>query len=100
MEARGICPVQVMAHNGARAMLRRAAGLMTREAEPLEPRTTLRRVAGCNVPADGPGSGGQGVAAERGQWEPYELATMRAEAAQERADALRGDLAGIRGRGG
>lgn len=167
---RGIRPVQVIAPESAHALLRQAAGLMTREQDPLDSRAALRQAGGINEAgkASNPEPGGQELAvelnaakiaeatartelagaedraralateleeaqnaghraeqakaaetvaalaqAETAEQEreevARELAAVRVEAeaaqgrervAQEAADALRGELAGIRGRGG
>ena len=58
MAARGIRPVQVIALEGAHALLRQATALMTREQDPLELRQAMRQASGANDP--GQGHGGQG----------------------------------------
>jgi uncharacterized membrane protein YqiK len=50
LAARGIRPVQVMAPETAHPLIRQAAGLMTRDDDPLEPRAALRRTGGANEP--------------------------------------------------
>jgi chromosome segregation ATPase len=50
MAERGIRPVQVFAPEAAHPLLKQAAGLMTREQEPVEPRAALRQVGGANEP--------------------------------------------------
>jgi len=50
---RGIRPVQLYAPEGAHALLRQAAGLMTREQDPLEPRRALRQASGANDSGEG-----------------------------------------------
>lgn len=52
LAARGIRPVQLYAPEGAHALLRQAAGLMSREQSPLEPRQALRHASGANNPAE------------------------------------------------
>lgn len=52
---RGIRPVQLYAPEAAHALLRQAAGLMTREQDPLEPRRALRQASGANDPEQGHG---------------------------------------------
>ncbi len=153
LAARGIRPVQLYAPEAAHALLRQAAGLMSREQNPLEPRQALRQASGANDPGEEHGNQNEGEqalaaavaaveavraelaearevkcqaeqrmlaqaeaalvrveAAERGQEETaHKLAAVRAEAeaaqgrertAQERADVLRSELAGIKGQGG
>jgi multidrug efflux pump subunit AcrA (membrane-fusion protein) len=48
LAARGIRPVQVMAPETAHSLIRQAAGLMTRDDDPLEPRAALRLAGGSN----------------------------------------------------
>ncbi len=52
LAARGIRPVQLHVPEGAHALLRQAAGLMTREQDPLEPRQAMRQASGTNDPGD------------------------------------------------
>jgi len=60
LAARGIRPVQLYAPEGAHALLRRAAGLMTREQDPLEPHQALRQASGANDPEEGNSDRGEG----------------------------------------
>lgn len=53
---RGIRPVQVLVPESAHPLIRQAAGLMTRDNEPLEPRAALRRAGGANEPEPGEAS--------------------------------------------
>lgn len=53
---RGIRPVQVLAPEGAHPLIRQAAGLMTRDDDPLDPRAALRRAGGANEPELGEAS--------------------------------------------
>ena len=53
LAARGIRPVQLLAPEGAHALLRQATGLMTREQDPVEPRQALRQASGANDPREG-----------------------------------------------
>ena len=146
LATRGIRPVQVLAPESAHALLRQAAGLMTREQDPLDPRAAMRQVGGSNAgerangsepemkalaakldaaedraralvaeleeaqeasryaeqakAAEVAGALARMEAAEQEQGKAIrELAAAKAEAA-EAVDALRGELAGIRGRGG
>lgn len=50
---RGIRPVQLYAPEAAHALLRQAAGLMSREQDPLEPRQAMRQASGANDPGHG-----------------------------------------------
>ena len=50
LAARGIRPVQLYAPEGAHGLLRQAAGLMSREQDPLEPRQAMRQASGANDP--------------------------------------------------
>jgi len=50
LAARGIRPVQFYAPEEAHALLRQAAGLMSREQDPLEPRQAMRQASGANDP--------------------------------------------------
>ena len=50
LAARGIRPVQVLAPEGAHQLIRQAAGLMTRDDDPLDPRAALRKIGGANEP--------------------------------------------------
>lgn len=50
---RGIKQILLMAPEQAHPLLKQAAGLMTREDDPLEPRTALRQAGGANEPEDG-----------------------------------------------
>lgn len=47
---RGVRPVQVFAPEAAHPLIRQAAGLMTRNDDPLEPRAAFRQVGGANEP--------------------------------------------------
>jgi chromosome segregation ATPase len=47
---RGIRPVQVLAPETAHSLIRQAAGLMTRDDKPMNPRAALRQVGGSNEP--------------------------------------------------
>ncbi len=82
LAARGIRPVQLYAPEGAHALLRQAAGLMTREQDPLEPRQAMRQASGANEPGQGHGDQGGGE---------QELA-----AAVATVEAVRAELAGAR----
>ena len=67
LAARGIRPVQLYVPEGAHALLRQTAGLMTRERDPLEPRQALRQASGANDPGEenlDPGKREQALAAE------------------------------------
>lgn len=55
LAARGIRPVQLYAPENGHALLRQAAGLMSREQNPLEPRQALRQISGTNDPGQGHG---------------------------------------------
>ena len=59
---RGIRPIQVLAPEAAHPLIRQAAILMTRDDDPLEPRSALRRAGGANEPE--PGDASPGLAAE------------------------------------
>lgn len=59
LAARGIRPVQLYAPEGAHALLRQAAGLMSREQDPLEPRQAMRQASGANDPGKGHGDQSQ-----------------------------------------
>lgn len=59
LAARGIHPVQLYAPEGAHALLRQAAGLMSREQNPLEPRQAMRQASGANDPEQGHGDQGR-----------------------------------------
>lgn len=48
LAARGIRPVQVLAPEAAHFLIRQAAGLMTRDGDPLEPHAALRQAGGTN----------------------------------------------------
>ena len=50
LAVRGIRPVQVLAPEGAHQLIRQAAELMTRDDDPLDPRTALRKIGGANEP--------------------------------------------------
>ncbi len=50
LAARGIRPVQVLAPEGAHQLIRQAAGLMTRDDDPLDPRAAFRKIGGANEP--------------------------------------------------
>jgi chromosome segregation ATPase len=50
LAARGIKPVQVLAPEAAHGLIRQAAGLMTRDDDPVEPRAALRQAGGANEP--------------------------------------------------
>ena len=52
LAARGIRPVQLYAPEGAHTLLRQAAGLMSREYDPLEPRQAMREASGANDPGE------------------------------------------------
>lgn len=52
LAARGIRPVQLYAPEGAHGLLRQAAGLMSREQDPLEPRQAMRQASGANDPGE------------------------------------------------
>ena len=53
LATRGIRPVQLYVPEGAHALLRQAAGLMSREQNPLEPRQAMRQASGANDPGEG-----------------------------------------------
>ena len=53
---RGIKQILLMAPEQAHPLLKQAAGLMTREDDPLEPRTALRQAGGANEPEPGEAS--------------------------------------------
>lgn len=55
LAARGIRPVQLYAPEAAHALLRQAAGLMSREQDPLEPRQAMRQASGANDPGQAHG---------------------------------------------
>ena len=59
---RGIRPIQVLAPEAAHPLIRQAAILMTRDDDPLEPRSALRRAGGANEPE--PGEASPALAAE------------------------------------
>lgn len=50
LAARGLEQFQVIAPSEAKLLIRRAADLMTRETDPVEPRSALRQVGGVNEP--------------------------------------------------
>jgi DNA repair exonuclease SbcCD ATPase subunit len=50
LAARGLEQFQVIAPGEAKLLIRRAADLMTRETDPVEPRSALRQVGGANEP--------------------------------------------------
>lgn len=50
LTARGLEQFQVIAPSEAKPLIRQAAGLMTRETDPVEPRAALRQVGGANEP--------------------------------------------------
>jgi multidrug efflux pump subunit AcrA (membrane-fusion protein) len=50
LAARGIRPVQVLAPEGAHQLIRQAAGLMTLDDDPLDPRAAFRKIGGANEP--------------------------------------------------
>lgn len=81
LAARGIRPVQVMAPEGAHALLRQAAGLMTREQDPVELRQALRQVGGVNDAEQAV----EGAPSGREQALSAELETVRAAEASARA---------------
>lgn len=76
LAARGIRPVQLYAPEGAHALLRHTAGLMTREQEPLEPRQALRQASGANDPG-----GGNNDPSEKEQILAIEIEAVKAELA-------------------
>lgn len=53
LAARGIRPVQLYAPEEAHTLLRQAAGLMSREQDPLEPRQAMRQASGANNSGEG-----------------------------------------------
>ncbi len=53
LAARGIRSVQLYAPEEAHALLRQAAGLMSREQDPLGPRQAMRQASGANNPGEG-----------------------------------------------
>jgi hypothetical protein len=55
LAARGIRPIQLYAPENGHALLRQAAGLMSREQDPLEPRQAMRQASGANDPEQGRG---------------------------------------------
>ena len=79
LAARGIRPVQLYAPEGAHALLRQAAGLMSREQDPLEPRQAMRQASGANDP--GEGHGGQ---SQEGQALAPVMEAVKAELAEAR----------------
>jgi chromosome segregation ATPase len=76
---RGIRPVQVLAPESAHPLIRQAAGLMTRDDDPLEPRAALRLTGGSNEPDE----------ADDSPELHAELAAAKARIAQIEADAER-----------
>lgn len=50
LAARGVRPVQVLAPEAAHQLIRQAAGLMTRDNDPMDPRAALRKIGGANEP--------------------------------------------------
>ncbi|ABQ29188.1 hypothetical protein [Acidiphilium cryptum] len=78
---RGIRPVQVLAPESAHPLIRQAAGLMTREDDPLEPRAALRRAGGANEPESGEASPALAV--------ELEAAKARIAEIERQAEALR-----------
>jgi len=66
LAARGIRPIQILAPEGAHALLRQAAELMVREQDPLDPQQALRKVGGANdaEKASGPAEGEQALVAD------------------------------------
>ena len=93
---RGIRPVQLYTPEAAHALLREAAGLMTRVQDPLEPRQALRQASGANDLGQGQAQGDQdgrgealavaAVAAEAARAELIEAREARRQA-EQRADA-------------
>lgn len=59
LAARGIRPVQLYAPEAAHVLLRQAAGLMSREQHPLEPRQAMRQASGTNDPGQGDNNQGR-----------------------------------------
>lgn len=62
LAARGLEQFQVIAPSEAKPLIRQAVDLMTREADPVEPRAALRQVGGANDP--GPDGASPDVVAE------------------------------------
>jgi chromosome segregation ATPase len=56
LEERGIKAFQVVAPEKAKGLFRRAAELMTRDNDPMEPRQAMRLVGGANEPESGDGT--------------------------------------------
>lgn len=88
---RGIRPVQLYAPEAAHALLRQAAGLMSREHDPLEPRQALRQVSGANDSGEGHGEQAQALIAAAAEVEAVRAKLIEAREArcqaEQRADA-------------
>ena len=84
---RGIRPVQVFAPEAAHPLLKQAAGLMTREQEPVEPRAALRQVGGANEP--GPEDAVSPDLAAELQAARAKIEAIEREAAERQAEAER-----------
>lgn len=99
LAVRGIRPVQLYAPEAAHALLRQAAGLMSRKQDPLEPRAALRQAGSANevekisrLEADG-----QGLVAELDAARAAEAAARAGLAGtEERLLALAAELEGVR----
>lgn len=90
LAARGIRPVQLYAPEGAHPLLRQAAGLMTREQDPLEPYQAMRQASGVNNPGQGhgdqEGGGEQALAAAVAAVEAVRAELAEAQDAERRAE--------------
>lgn len=89
LAVRGIRPVQIYAPEGAHALLRQAAGLMTREQDPLEPRRAMRQASGANDLEQGYGDQGgakQALAAAVAAAEAVRAELAEARNAERRAE--------------
>lgn len=88
LAARGIRPIQVLAPESAHPLIRQAAGLMTRDDDPLEPRAALRRAGGTNEPE--PGEASPGLIAE------LETAKARLVEIERQAEARQAEIEAAR----
>lgn len=52
LAVRGIRPIQVLAPEDAHQLIRQAAGLMTRDNDPMDPRAAFRNIGGANEPEE------------------------------------------------
>lgn len=87
LAARGIKQILLMAPEQAHPLLKQAAGLMTREQEPVEPRAALRRVGGANEP--GPEDAVSPALAAELQAARARIEAIEREAAERQAEAER-----------